>query len=101
MESITLRKSKRILDFDKKTGKRIFIFINFLLFTGIITIVSTLLYLLFNLDQSDRIILRCIPIIALGLILVLFYIIGYYKLTEKENRERAFKMQFMEKFRVK
>jgi len=101
MEIITIRKTKRILDFNIKKGKWTFLVLNIFLFIGLITIVSTLLYVLINLEQSDRIIFRCLPIIALGLVFVLFYAIGYNKLTEKENKHKPFQMQFMEKFKLK
>jgi hypothetical protein len=101
METTTLRKTKRILGFEIKKEKRAFLVINILLVIGLITIVSTLLYILINLEQSDRIILRCLPIIVLGLVFVLSYAIGYNKLTAKENKGRPFKIQFMEKFKLK
>ena len=74
METVTLKKTKRI-----------FLVINILLLIGLITIVSTLLYLLINLEHSDKIILKCLPIIALGMVLVLSYWIGYHYLRKKEH----------------
>ena len=101
METISLRKTKRILDFVTKKGKMTFLVLNILLVLGLITIVSTLLYILINLEQTDRIILRCLLIVVLGLVFVMFYAIGYHKLTEKENKRKPFKMQFMEKYKRK
>jgi hypothetical protein len=101
METIRLRKTKRILDFDKKKEKRTFLISNILLVLGLIIILSTLVYVLFNLKQTDRIILRCLPIVTLGIVFVMFYALGYHKLTEKENNRKPFKMQFMEKYKRK
>jgi putative flippase GtrA len=99
METNTLRKTNRIVGFNTKRRKRSFLVLNFLLFIGSVTIVSTLLYVLFHLNQSDRIIYMCVPIIASGLIFVLFYAIGYHELTRKENSHKPFQMKFMSKFR--
>jgi hypothetical protein len=101
MERITFQKTKRIPDLESKKGERTFLVFNILLFVGIIIIVSTISYVLINLKQSDRIFLRCLPIIALGLVLILFYAIGYHKLIAKEKRNRPYRMQFLEKFRLK
>jgi putative flippase GtrA len=99
METDTLRKTNRIVSFNIKKRKRSFLVINFLLFIGSVTIVSTLLYILIHLNQSDKIIYMCVPIIATGLIFVLFYAIGYHELTRKENSHKPFQMKFMSKFR--
>jgi O-antigen/teichoic acid export membrane protein len=84
METIKNLHGKR-LDLRTKKGKRTFLIINFLLFFGVVLIVSTLLYLLFNLNQSDRVIYKSILIIILGLDLVMFYAIGYNEINKKKN----------------
>jgi len=95
------RKTNRISDLDTKKVKRTFLILNILLFIGVITIVSTLLYLLFHLNQSDIVIYKCAFIIISGLVLVLFYAIGYNDLKKKENKNKPHKMEFMAKFRRK
>jgi undecaprenyl pyrophosphate phosphatase UppP len=85
METITLRKTNRILDLDTKKAKRTFLVLNILLSTGVITIVSTLLYLLIHLNQSDIVIYECVFCIVSGLVLVLFYAIGYHELKKNKN----------------
>src|SRR4030042_2767611 len=99
METDILRKTNRIVSFNTKKRKRSFLVLNILLFIGSVTIVSTLLYILVHLNQSDKIIYMCVPIIASGLIFVLFYAIGYNELTKKENSNKPFQMKFMSKFR--
>ena len=81
-----MRKTKKILDYKTKKEKRSFLVLNILLSTGLLMVVSTLLYLLVHLGQTDRIILKCLPIIAAGLILVLFYAAGTRKKTGVANR---------------
>jgi putative flippase GtrA len=99
METDILRKTNRIVSFNTKKRKRSFLVLNILLFIGSVTIVSTLLYILVHLNQSDKIIYMCVPIIASGLIFILFYAIGYNELTKKENGHKPFQMKFMSKFR--
>jgi uncharacterized BrkB/YihY/UPF0761 family membrane protein len=99
MEKINHRKPRIIRDYNAKNRGRIFLVLNILLFIGSIAIISTLLYILLNLEKSDAIIFKAIPIIVSGLILILFYTIGYYRLTEKGNKHKPFRMQFKEKFK--
>ncbi len=73
----------RRLDLRTKKAKRTFLIINILLFFGIVLIVSTLLYLLFNLNQSDRVIYKSILMIITGLDLVMIYFIGYNEIKKK------------------
>jgi len=84
METIKNLPGRR-LDLRTKKAKRTFLIINILLFFGIVLIVSTLLYLLFNLNQSDRVIYKSIFIIIIGLELVMFYAIGYNEIKKKQN----------------
>jgi len=84
METIKNLPGRR-LDLRTKKAKRTFLIINILLFFGIVLIVSTLLYLLFNLNQSDRVIYKSIFIIITGLVLVMFYAIGYSEIKKKQN----------------
>jgi len=97
----TLEKTNKIMNLDNRKGKWTFLILNILLSIGIITIVLPLLYLLFNLEQSDRIFLKCLPIILSGLVFVMFYVVVYHKLTARKHKDRPFKMPFMEKFKVK
>jgi len=77
--------TRRTLDLKTRKAKRIFLIINIFLILGIVLIVSTLLYLLFNLNQSDRIIYKSVVIIITGLVLVMFYIIGYNEIKKKQH----------------
>ena len=56
-----------------KENKAMFLFINVFLLMGVAILVFTLLYLLFYLDESDKIIIRCIPGFAIGLSSVIIY----------------------------
>jgi SNF family Na+-dependent transporter len=90
MGSISMKKTRVILDLETKKTKSTFLLIHLLLLLGVILIVSTLLYLLFNLDQSDRVINKCAFIIISGLVLVVFYIIGYNGIKKKQNIDRQY-----------
>jgi uncharacterized membrane-anchored protein len=96
-----LRKTNLKLDLATKKAQRTFLVLNILLFIGVITIVSTLLYLFFHLNQSDIVIYKCACSIVSGLVLVLFYAIGYHDLKKKEDIHKPYKMEFMTKFRLK
>jgi uncharacterized membrane-anchored protein len=101
METITLKRNRRLLNLDTKKKKRTFLILNLLLVLGVISIVSTLLYILLNLTNTDTIIIKCIPSFALGLAFVFFYAIGFNELTKKADRHRPFKILFTEGFRLK
>ena len=87
METIT-NKSNRKLDLKTKEEKRTFLIINILLFFGMVLIVSTLLYLLFNLNQSDRVIYKSAVIIVTGLVFIMFYAVGYNR-TKKRHQTHS------------
>ena len=76
MVNNTLIKPPVMTELQTGKGKVNFLILNILLIAGVVAIVFTLLYILFHLDQSDRIILRCVPVILSGLVLVLIYFIG-------------------------
>jgi hypothetical protein len=56
-----------------KENKAMFLLINVFLMMGVAILVFTLLYLLFHLDESDKIIIGCIPGFAIGLSSVMIY----------------------------
>jgi hypothetical protein len=56
-----------------KENKALFLFTNLCLLVGVAILVFTLLYLLFHLDESDKIIIRCIPGFAIGLSSLIIY----------------------------
>jgi uncharacterized membrane protein len=82
--------SGRRLDLRTKKAKRTFLIINILLLFGIVLIVSTLLYLLFNLNHSDRLIYKSIFMIITGLLLVLSYAIGFNEIKKKQNTHNQY-----------
>lgn len=67
-----------------KNARRIFFAINVLLVIGVALVVSALLYLLFNLNHSDRAIYKCIVPFISGLFLVIFYFIGLDSIKRKQ-----------------
>jgi uncharacterized membrane protein len=78
------------LDLRTKKSKRTFLIINILLLFGIVLIVSTLLYLLFNLNQSDRLIYKSIFMIITGLVLVMSYVLGFNEIKKKKNTHNQY-----------
>jgi uncharacterized membrane protein len=87
---IIMNLSGRRLDLRTKKAKRTFLIINILLLFGIVLIVSTLLYLLFNLNHSDRLIYKSIFMIITGLLLVLSYAIGFNEIKKKQNTHNQY-----------
>lgn len=75
METTTDKSNKRF-NSETKEAKRRFLILNVLLFLGAVLIVSSLLYILFNLNQSDRVIYKSMVFLVTGLILVFFYAIS-------------------------
>jgi|GEM_PF-3432312 len=85
MRTILNRKTNKIFDLNTKELKRRFLIINVLLILGVVLIVTTLLFLVFNLNRSDIVIYRCLVLILTGLVLVIFYAIEYGKIKNKRN----------------
>jgi hypothetical protein len=90
MESSILSEKTGNLEFITKKEKRIFFISNLLLIFGVFLIVSTLLYLLFNLNHSDKVIYKCIFTIISGLVLVFFYVIGFNTIKNKKGSRRQY-----------
>lgn len=85
MESIINKRRSKILDLKTPESKRKFLTINIVLLAGVVLIVSTLLFLLFNLNQSDKMIYKSIFFIITGLVLVMFYAVGYHRIIKKHD----------------
>jgi hypothetical protein len=83
MNSLSTFHSNYKLRLRTKNEKRIFFVINVFLLTGVALVVSALFYLLFNLDESDRIINKAIVPIITGLLLVISYFIGLDSIKRK------------------
>jgi hypothetical protein len=64
-----------------KNIKKQQLFINIYLLIGVISLIFTLFYLLFNLNNSDKIIYKCIPGFIFGLSSILIYGFLYAKKT--------------------
>jgi cytochrome c biogenesis protein CcdA len=90
MESFIMSEKAGKLELRTKKAKRIFLVTNLLLILGVLLVVSTLLYLLFNLNQSDRVIYKCIFTIISGLVLVIFYVIGFNAIKKKQDSRRQY-----------
>ena len=71
-----------------KENKALFLFTNLCLLVGVAILVFTLLYLLFHLDESDKIIIRCIPGFAIGLVLIITYVFLFVKKGKTKTKNR-------------
>ena len=71
-----------------KENKTLFLFINMYLLVGVAILVFTLLYLLFHLDESDKIVIKCIPGFAIGLSSILIYGILFFKRGKPKTKNR-------------
>ncbi len=83
MKKLQFKRSRLIPDISSKENKRIFLWINIALIIGGLSIVSTLLYLILNLEKADQIIYYCLPGSVFGILLIIIYAIGYRKLMSK------------------
>jgi hypothetical protein len=72
--------------FRNKENKAMFLFINLFLLVGVAILVFTLLYLLFHLNESDKVIVRCIPGFAIGLSSVIIY--GFLFVKNKKAKTK-------------
>jgi len=71
-----------------KENKALFLFTNLCLLVGVTILVFTLLYLLFHLDESDKIIIRCIPGFAIGLSLIITFVFLFVKKGKAKTKSR-------------
>ena len=85
MIKMTIMISKMNQSENSKANKVSLIFVNSFLIIGITTLIFTLLYLLFNLDTSDKIIYSCIPGFTFGLVSVILYGFLYNNKTRKKR----------------
>jgi hypothetical protein len=84
MKSFSTFQSNYNLTGRTKNARRIFLVMNVLLVIGVALVVSTLFYLLFNLNHSDRIIYKCLVPIILGMLLAVTYFIGLDSIKRKQ-----------------
>lgn len=71
-----------------KENKALFLFINLYLLIGVAILIFTLLYLLFHLDESDKIVIKSIPGFAIGLSSILVYGFLVVKKGEAKTKNR-------------
>jgi hypothetical protein len=79
-------KRRKFLPFLKSRANRIFfIAINIYLIAGAGSLVGTIIYLAGHLDQTDKIIIYCIPGFVLGISSGIIYLISYQRLISAEK----------------
>jgi hypothetical protein len=71
-----------------KENKALFLIINLYLLVGVAILVFTLLYLLFHLDESDKIVVKCIPGFAIGISSILIYGFLFVKKGRTKTKNR-------------
>jgi hypothetical protein len=72
-----------------KENKTMFLFTNLFLLIGVAILVFTLFYLLFHLDESNKIIIRCIPGFAIGLSSIIIYGFLFVKKGKAKTKSRS------------
>ena len=81
MRIIFFKSSTKIPDLSKPGKKRLFRTMNIVLFSGGIILIASLLLLLSNLENADRIIFYIIPGFFIGMVLIMIYYFGFRKLN--------------------
>jgi hypothetical protein len=62
------------------------VLINLILLSGVSILILTLLYMLFHLDISDKIIYRCLPGFVIGLSSIILY--GFLSAGKSKNKSK-------------
>jgi ABC-type uncharacterized transport system permease subunit len=91
MKNLRFKKSKLIPNLTDNENKKLFRAMNIALIIGGLSLVSTFLYLIANLDKADKIVLNCLPGFVFGLVLMILYAIGHQKLTKIKKQPRFVK----------
>jgi zinc transporter ZupT len=79
-------KRKKILPFlQSKKNRILFKMLNIYLIIGVASLLSTMVYLMGHLNQSDSIIKYCIPGFVLGVSSGIFYFIGYQSMITEQK----------------
>ena len=88
----TRKKIKFLPVLQSEKYKFLFVAINIYLMVGVGSLLFTILYLLFNLNNLDSIIYYCIPGFVVFLSAALLYVIGYQAMmTEQKEKHNAHK----------
>ncbi len=81
MKDLKFKRTQQILNLSNK-NQQLFKAMNVAMIIGGLSLISTFLYLLVNLNKVDDIIIYCVPGFVLGLTLMILYAVGYQKLTK-------------------
>jgi hypothetical protein len=85
METMLIRR-KRFIPFLQSSKNRIlFKVINFYLIFGVGSLVITMIYLMGHLYEADKVIMRCIPGLIMGVSSGIIYFIGYQSMVSEQN----------------
>jgi hypothetical protein len=85
METMLIRR-KRFIPFLQSSKNRIlFKVINFYLIIGVGSLVITMIYLMGHLYEADKVIMRCIPGLIMGVSSGIIYFIGYQSMISEQN----------------
>ncbi len=88
MKKIEFKRTRSTPNLSEKKNRILFLALNFVLIIGGVSLISTFLYLIYNLDKADEILIYCLPVICFGVVLIVGSAFGLYKLrgTKKPPR---------------
>lgn len=88
MNTMIIKRKKFLPFLQSKKNRVLFKVLNIYLIIGVGSLLVTMFYLIGHLNQSDRIIKYCIPVIVLGLSSGIFYFVGYQSMiSERKNNK--------------
>jgi ABC-type glycerol-3-phosphate transport system permease component len=88
MNTMTIKSKKFHPFLQSKKNRLLFKLINIYLVIGLSSLLITMFYLLGHLNQSDSIIMYCIPGFLLGVSSGIFYFIGYQSMLSEQQKEQ-------------
>ena len=59
---------------------------NVLLIIGVLSIVSTFIFLYMNLERADKVLIWCVPGFFVGFSLITIYYFGYFRIRRTGDR---------------
>jgi len=86
----TLHRKRNSFNPSLKNGKYKFLYVvlDIYLGIGVISLLASILYLLLNINQADKIIYYCVPGFVIFLSAAILYLVGYQNILWKKNSKK-------------
>lgn len=97
METLKFRKSRRLPDLSLYENRKLFLAMNIALIIGGLSLISTFIFLLKNINRADEILWYCLPGFCLGIVIMILYSIGQQKLSITNRQIKRHKIISLER----